>query len=172
MSHPLVELARQTLQETIVHHRPFSAPADVVQQFPTPAAVFVTLWTADGALRGCIGSVVPVTASLAAEVVAGSVAAATRDPRFRPVTPDEVPSLRIEVSVLGEPEPVDSLSDLDPARFGVIVVRQRDGRRGLLLPNIEGIETPALQVALARRKATIGADEQIRLFRFSTEKYD
>ena len=74
--------------------------------------------------------------------------------------------------MLGEPEPVDSLSDLDPARFGVIVVRQRDGRRGLLLPNIEGIETPALQVALARRKATIGADEPIRLFRFSTEKYD
>lgn len=172
VSHPLVELARQTLQETIVHRRPFHAPADLVQQYSAPAAVFVTLWTADGALRGCIGSVVPTTASLAEEVVAESVAAATRDPRFRPVTPGEAPALRVEISVLSEPEPVDSAADLNPARFGVIVASARDGRRGLLLPNIAGIETPARQIALARRKAQIGEDEPIRLFRFRTDKYD
>ena len=77
MSHPLVELARQTLEETVVHHHPYRAPAALVQQFSTPAPVFVTLRTANGDLRGCIGSVMPTTASLAAEVVAESVAAAT-----------------------------------------------------------------------------------------------
>ena len=172
MSHPLVELARQTLEETVVHHHPYRAPAALVQQFSTPAPVFVTLRTANGDLRGCIGSVMPTTASLAAEVVAESVAAATRDPRFPPVEPAEVPSLQIEVSVLSQPEPIDSLDDLDPARYGVIVVRQRDGRRGLLLPDIEGIETPEVQVRIARRKAWIGEQEPVNLFRFSTEKYE
>ncbi len=172
MSHPLVELARQTLEETIVHHHRFSAPAALVQEFSLPAPVFVTLRTAEGELRGCIGSVVATTDSLAAEVVAESVAAATRDPRFTPVEPAEVPSLQIEISVLSPPEPVDSLAALDPARYGVMVVRQRDGRRGLLLPAIEGVETAEMQVKIARRKAAIGEQEPVRLFRFCTKKYE
>jgi len=172
MSHPLVELARQTLEETVIHHHRFAAPANLVQEFPAPAPVFVTLRSANGELRGCIGSVAPIANSLAEEVVAESVAAATRDPRFEPVAADEVPSLQIEVSVLSEPEPIDSLDELDPARYGVIVVRQRDGRRGLLLPDIEGIETPEMQVRIARRKAWIGEQEPVRLFRFRAEKYE
>ena len=172
MSHQLVELARQTLAETVIHHHRFTAPPNLVQEFPIPAPVFVTLRSANGELRGCIGSVAPTANSLAEEVVAESVATATRDPRFQPVAADEVPSLQIEVSVLSEPEPIDSLDELDPARYGVIVVRQRDGRRGLLLPDIEGIETPEMQVRIARRKAWIGEQEPVRLFRFSAEKFE
>ncbi len=171
MSHPLVVLARQALEETLVHGRRFEAPPALTAQFATPTAVFVTLRSPTGELRGCIGSVTPITDSLAAEVIMESIAAATRDPRFDPVEPEEVPELQIEVSVLSEPEPVASLNDLDPSRYGVIVTSVGGGRRGLLLPNIEGIQTAAQQVRLARHKASIGEIEDVRLFRFRADKY-
>lgn len=171
MSHPLVELARQAIEAELIEGRPFEPPADMRARFPGPAPVFVTLRTADGELRGCIGTITATQKTLADEVAAESLAAATRDPRFPPVGPEEVAELQIEVSVLSTPEAVESLAELDPVQYGVIVVRQRDGRRGLLLPGIPSITTAAEQVTLARRKAWIGDDEPTALYRFRTDKY-
>ncbi len=171
MSHPLVELARQALVTTIGEGQTFVPTAELRAQFAHPAPVFVTLRANDGELRGCIGTITATQKTLADEVAAESVAAATRDPRFPPVSPAEIAGLHIEVSVLSPAEPVESLAQLDPAQYGVIVVRQRDGRRGLLLPGIPSITTAAEQVTMARRKAWIGDDEPVALYRFRTAKY-
>lgn len=171
MSHPLVELARQALVVRIGEGRSFVPSAELRAQYPSPAPVFVTLRTHDGELRGCIGTITATRETLADEVAAESVAAATRDPRFPPVGPQEVAELQVEVSVLSPPEPVESVAELDPARYGVIVVRQRDGRRGLLLPGIPSITSAVDQVAMARRKAWIGDNDPVELYRFRTDKY-
>lgn len=133
------------------------------------AGVFVTLRNADGSLRGCIGSIAPAEPDVFAETARSAVLAATRDPRFPPVRPEELASLSIEVSVLAPDEPVEGLGDLDPKRYGVIV-RDRLGRRGLLLPDIEGVDDPSTQVAIARQKAGISANEPVLLSRFRVTK--
>jgi AmmeMemoRadiSam system protein A len=134
------------------------------------AGVFVTLRTRDGELRGCIGSLAPNEPDVALETARSAVLAATRDPRFAPVGPAELDSLRFEVSVLGEPESVAGLADLDPARFGV-VVRDGGGRRGLLLPDVPGVTCPEQQVAIARGKAGIAPEAAVSLERFEVRKF-
>jgi AmmeMemoRadiSam system protein A len=132
--------------------------------------VFVTLHTAStGELRGCIGTIEPACDSLAQEVIGNAISAATRDPRFPPVAPAELADLRIDVSVLYLPETIQSVEQLDPKVYGVIV---RCGwRRGLLLPDIDGIDDAATQVRYARLKAGIGPNEPVELQRFKVEKY-
>jgi len=134
------------------------------------APVFVTLRTKDGNLRGCIGSLVAIEADVASETARSAVLAATRDPRFQPVCADELCGLRIEVSVLMECEPVSSLEDLDPARWGVVVA-DHTGRRGLLLPEVPGIESAAAQVEIARRKAGVPEGAPVTLWRFGVVKF-
>ena len=168
--HPLVQLARATI-ETYVRDRrklkPTDAPAPITGG---PAGVFVTLHTAStGELRGCIGTISPTEDVLPQEVINNAIAAATRDPRFPPVRPAELDDLEIDVSVLYPPEPIDSPKQLDVQRYGVIV--ERGHRRGLLLPDIPGIDDVATQVRYARMKAGIGEDEKVALFRFKVEKY-
>jgi AmmeMemoRadiSam system protein A len=135
-----------------------------------PAGVFVTIHTrSTGDLRGCIGTIEPIESSLAEETIRNAIAAATRDPRFPPVRPDELDDLVIDVSVLYPPEPIESITQLNPKQYGVIV--QRGGRRGLLLPDIPGIDDAKAQVALARQKAWIEPDEPVKMYRFRVEKY-
>jgi len=102
-------------------------------------------------------------------VINNAIAAATRDPRFPPMRPRELDDLAIDVSVLHPPEPIDSPRQLDVQQFGVIV--QRGYRRGLLLPDIPGIDDVATQISYARMKAGIGPKEPVELFRFRVEKY-
>ena len=168
--HPLVQLARATI-ETYVRDRrklkPAEAPAPIEGG---PAGVFVTIHTAStGELRGCIGTISPTEDALAQEVINNAIAAATRDPRFPPVQPRELDDLELDVSVLYPPEPIDSPDQLDVQQFGVIV--QRGSRRGLLLPDIPGIDDVATQISYARMKAGIGPKEPVELFRFRVEKY-
>lgn len=131
--------------------------------------VFVTLRSPDGNLRGCIGSISPLESDVLAETVRSAVLAATRDPRFEPVRADELAGLHVEVSVLAPEEPIASPSELDPSIYGVIV-RDRLGRRGLLLPGIEGVDDAATQIAIARQKAGISASEPVSLARFRVVK--
>lgn len=133
------------------------------------AGCFVTLLEQDGGLRGCIGTIEPVRGDLADEIVENAVSAAVRDPRFFPVSAGDLPALSIEVSVLNPPEPVTDESQLDAQRYGVVVVSGR--RRGVLLPALDGVDTPAEQIVIAKRKARIGFDEPCELFRFEVEKY-
>lgn len=135
-----------------------------------PSACFVSIKTRARELRGCIGTVEPEHATLAAEVVANAVKAATHDPRFRPVLRDELPSLLYSVDVLGSLESA-GFEDLNPAAFGVVVTDQSGSRRGLLLPNIESIETAGQQVGVAAMKAGIKPGEPLRLYRFRTRRF-
>lgn len=132
------------------------------------AGVFVSLHTR-GELRGCIGTIAPTAACVADEIIRNAVSAAAHDPRFLPVREDELDGIVCSVDVLEEPQDIDSPSQLDVREYGVIV--SRGGRRGLLLPNLDGVDTVADQIAIARRKAGIGPDEPVRLQRFRVVRY-
>ena len=135
-----------------------------------PAPVFVTLRTMDGALRGCIGTLRSTEADVTRETARSAVLAASRDPRFAPVTAEELSDLRVEVSVLFPEERVASTDELDPIEYGV-VVRDGQGRQGVLLPNIEGVTEVRDQVDIARRKAGILEGVPLWLSRFRVSKY-
>jgi AmmeMemoRadiSam system protein A len=167
--HPLVLLARMTV-EALAQGKPLPKATDVdlPDELPSRAGVFVTL-RKEGELRGCIGTITPAYYSLAQEVINNARQAASSDPRFSPVTAEELVQLSYSVDVLSEPEPVGSMEDLDPRRFGVVV--EAGSRRGLLLPDLEGIDSAEAQVAIARRKAGIRSQESVQLYRFSVQRY-
>jgi len=133
------------------------------------AAAFVSIFDASGELRGCIGTTTPHRSSLAAEVIHNAIAAASTDPRFIPVAPAELDELRYKVDVLSPPELVDDESRLDARRYGVVV--EQGQRCGVLLPDLDGVDTPTQQIAIARRKAGIHADEPTNLYRFKVTRY-
>ena len=133
------------------------------------APCFVSLKTLDGELRGCIGTIEPAKKTLAEEIVANAISAAINDPRFDPVTEDELANLRYSVDVL-LPAEETVFEELDPAVFGVIV-EDEEGRRGLLLPDIPGVESAAHQVEIAARKAGIPEGTPVKLWRFKVERF-
>lgn len=168
---PLVVLAQDTIEEFVRTGRRMALPAELPRELThRRAGVFVTIHGPDG-LRGCIGTIEPVTDSVAEEAIRNGIAAASEDPRFPPVEADELEHLSYSVDVLFPPEPVESLDELDPTRYGVIVAKGH--RRGLLLPNLEGVETAAEQVAIAKSKAGIDAsDDGCRLERFEVVRHE
>ncbi|NLG10257.1 MAG: AmmeMemoRadiSam system protein A [Coriobacteriaceae bacterium] len=132
------------------------------------AGVFVS-FKINGELRGCIGTIEHTSNSIVDEILQNTVSAAANDPRFPAITEDEIAALECSVDILGEAEPIDSQLELDPKRYGVIVTHGL--RRGLLLPDLEGVDTPELQVAIALQKAGIRADKPYRLQRFEVTRY-
>ena len=130
--------------------------------------MFVSLHK-DGQLRGCIGTTAPTAPNVAEEILQNAVSAGMHDPRFDPVQPDELDDLVYNVDVLGKAIPIDSPALLDPKRYGVIV--QNGNRRGLLLPDLEGVDTVEEQIAIARRKASIREEEAVQLFRFEVVRH-
>ena len=166
----LPKLARNAVETFIRSGNILERPESSVGLLASPAPCFVCLKTLDGELRGCIGTIEPARESLAEEIVANAISAAMNDPRFDPVKPADLSNLRYSVDVLLPPEPAE-MKDLDPAIFGVIVEDERGSRRGLLLPDISGIDNAEQQVQIAARKAGIGRDERIRLWRFKVERF-
>ena len=124
----------------------------------------------DGELRGCIGTIEPLKQTLADEIVANAISAAMSDPRFDPVREEELANLRYSVDVL-LPAEETVLEDLDPAIYGVIVEEESSGRRGLLLPDIPGVDSVEQQVAIAARKAGIPRGTAVKLWRFKVERF-
>jgi len=169
-SHPLVQLAKDTIENYVRQGTTIQPPKELASEMEKQAGAFVSIHK-HGMLRGCIGTIEPTQANVAQEVIQNAISAATRDPRFPPIGPEELADLEIKVDVLGEPEPVDGLEELDPKRYGVIVKSARDWRRGLLLPDLEGVDTAEYQVDIARRKAGIRPDEAIELYRFEVIRY-
>lgn len=167
----ITELARNAVEAYILSGHVVEPPTfPETSPLGRPSACFVSIKTRARELRGCIGTVEPEHGTLAEEVVANAVKAATRDPRFRPVSHDELASLLYSVDVLGSLEPAQ-FEDLNPATFGVVVTDRLGSRRGLLLPNIESIETAGQQVGVAARKAGIKPGEPLRLYRFHTRRF-
>lgn len=165
-----VRLARLSLETYVrtgsrLERLPDGLPDELTRR---AAGAFVSLHIG-GRLRGCIGTIAPTRASVAQEIVQNAVSAGTRDPRFPPVHPEELDELEYSVDVLGEPEPVNSLDQLNPKRYGVIV--SCGTRRGLLLPALDGVDTVAQQVDIARQKGGIRAEEPYQIERFEVVRH-
>ena len=175
---PLVRLARLSL-ETRVRTGRRLAPEDVPHPLAAdlreagtdrPGACFVSL-KEDGELRGCIGTILPTRPTLREEIVSNAVSAGLHDPRFPPVREDELFGLVYDVDVLSTPEPIDGPAQLDVRRYGVIVSTD-DGRRGLLLPDLDGVDTVEEQVSIAARKGGIDLyGDDYRLERFEVVRH-
>ncbi|MBO4913953.1 MAG: AmmeMemoRadiSam system protein A [Oscillospiraceae bacterium] len=167
---PWVKLARLSLETYIKTGRELrELPDGLPEQLELErAGAFVSLHVGD-ALRGCIGTIAPTERSVAWEIVRNAVSAGTRDPRFPPVSASELDSLEYSVDVLGKPEPIVSPSQLDVKRYGVIV--SCGMRRGLLLPDLDGVDTVERQIEIARQKGGIGALEHYTLERFEVIRH-
>lgn len=168
MNSAAVNLARQSLQHYLNHGTQLPTPSDISTELCGQAGVFVSL-KKDGELRGCIGTFVPTRESIAAEIIANAISAGTEDPRFWPVTIDELPDLAVSVDILSAPERVESLTVLDPKQYGIIV--KRGCRSGLLLPDLNGVDTVEEQISIAMNKAGIDPHEEIELYRFSVTRH-
>jgi len=164
---PLARLARKTV-ETFVKEGKTIQPEELTPEMEEKAGVFVSIHKF-GELRGCIGTFEPAQKNVAEEIIDNAVSSATRDPRFPPTAPDELEHLSYSVDVLTEPELVESQDQLDPRKYGVIV--ECGFRRGLLLPDLEGVDSVDYQIDICRQKAGIAPDEPIKLYRFEVKRY-
>ena len=165
-----VRLARLSL-ETYVRtgHRLERLPDDLPSELTSPTAgAFVSLHI-NGRLRGCIGTIVPTQENVAWEIVQNAISAGSRDPRFPTVRADELDTLEYSVDVLGQPEPVDSPAQLDPKQYGVIVSCGQ--RRGLLLRDLDGVDTVEQQLHIACQKGGISAKDRYQIERFRVVRH-
>ncbi len=163
----LVDLARRTIETYVNEGRTLAPPPLSTPDLPARAGAFVSLHRG-GELRGCIGTIEPTESDLAHEVVRNAIQAAVCDPRFPPLEASELADLDVKVDVLHPTEGCE-FADLDPKRYGVVVTCGH--RRGLLLPDLEGVDTPEQQVTIACRKAGISPDEPIVLERFRVDRH-
>jgi AmmeMemoRadiSam system protein A len=161
-------LARETVERYVRTGLVGEPPDGLAAALREPSGAFVTL-RLRGRLRGCVGTLAPSRADVAREIIASAVSAASADPRFAPVRPDELQALDYEVDIVGPMEAVAGLDDLDPRRYGVLV--EADGRRGVLLPDLGGVETAVQQVEIARAKAGLAPGAAVRLYRFTVRRY-
>ena len=166
--HPLVQLARKTIETYLKENKIIAPPAELTPEMKEKAGVFVSLHR-QGELRGCIGTFGPTTENVASEIIRNAIESSTRDPRFPPMEADELEGLEINVDVLSTPEPVKSIKELDAKQYGVIV--KAGSRRGLLLPDLEGVDTPEAQIDICRRKGGISPGEAVELFKFRVRRY-
>ncbi len=166
---PHAKLARLAIEEYIRNGRIIDVPDDTPSELTeNRAGVFVTLHKY-GNLRGCIGTFIPTQRNIAEEIIRNAIAAATEDPRFPPVRESELPELEISVDVLSEPEEVEDIEELDPKKYGIIV--ESGFKRGLLLPDIEGVDTVDDQIEIAKRKAGIYPGEPIKIYKFTVTRH-
>ncbi len=166
--HPVAKLAKDAV-EAYVKEKRIIQPANLTPEMQRRAGVFVSIHEADGGLRGCIGTFEPTAANVADEIVHNAISSATRDPRFYPVGSHELSGLHYSVDILTSPEPVSDKSQLDPKKYGVIV--ESGWRKGLLLPDLEGVDNVDFQIDICRQKAGIGKTEPVKLYRFEVERY-
>ena len=164
-----VRLARQTLESYVINRKIIEKPDNLSSELiKTKAGVFVSL-KLDGNLRGCIGTISPTAPSIADEIIRNAISAGIDDPRFPPISEEELSRLEYSVDVLGKAEKIQSKDGLNPERYGVIVTKGH--RRGLLLPNLEGVDTAEEQVSIALRKAGISQSENYQLERFEVVRH-
>ena len=185
--HPLVFLAKQTVETFIKEGKIISPPNDLPKEFlEGKAGTFVTI-EKNGDLRGCIGTYLPTRENIAEEIIHNAVAAATEDYRFGPIQEKEFSFLSYTVYILSEPELIKDLKELEPKKYGIIIktmpITRPNGadvvfnghfvaKTGLLLPDLEGVDTIEKQISIACQKGGIDPEkEKILIYRFTVEKY-
>jgi len=169
--HPYVRWAIEVIENYVKFNKIIDPDKEKLPKdlFERKAGCFVTLHLTNGSLRGCIGTYEPTKPNLALEIRSNAIAAATQDPRFPPVSIDELDDIVVTVDILGKIEPVSSIKELDPKRYGIIV--SKGWRRGLLLPDIEGVDTVEEQIRIAKLKADI-FDNDFEIYKFTVERYE
>jgi len=165
-----IKLARKTINEYIINRIKIDVPKDLpAELYSEKKGVFVTI-KKERQLRGCIGTILPTKKNVALEIIENAILAATQDPRFNEIEVSELKDLIISVDVLYPPEDIKDKSQLDVKKYGVIV--QSGHKRGLLLPNLEGIDTVEEQIDIALKKANIDKNEKYTLQRFKVERHE
>lgn len=167
---PYVDLAHKTIEHYVKKREMLKIEENDNNSllFQQSSGVFVSIHR-QGRLRGCVGTIEPVRKNLGSEIMFNAVAACARDPRFYPVSVSELKDLDISVDILTEPQKISNKHELDVKRFGVIVVS--GARRGLLLPDLDGIDSVDQQIQIAKRKAGIEMDEQVELYKFEVVRH-
>lgn len=174
---PLVSLAQKAVETFIKEKEIISAPPDFPKKFlERKSGVFVSIHNKkENCLRGCIGTFLPSQENIATEVIKNAISAATQDSRFLPIKKEELPFLSYTVYILNPPQLIKDLSELNPKKYGIIVktVTAATPKTGLLLPDLEGIDTVEKQIFIACQKAGINLEkEKILIYKFSVEKYE
>ncbi len=165
-----IRLARRAIEAYIKNREIIEIPRGLPSEMLSrKAGTFVSIHE-DGLLRGCIGTTAPTTSSVAEEIISNAISASTRDPRFSPIETFELDKLEISVDVLGDLEKISSPAELNVKRYGVVVTNGM--RRGLLLPNLDGVDTVEEQIGIAKRKAGIGDSESVELERFEVVRHE
>lgn len=166
--HPIVELARKSVETYIREGKIIEPPDPMPSEMQGKSGIFVCL-KRHGELRGCIGTFMPSCQSVGEEIIVNAISAATKDPRFGPVTDSELEELSYSVDILTCPEKVDDTGKLDPRKYGIIV--SGGNRRGLLLPDLEGVDSVEEQIRITKMKAGILPHEEVDVYRFEVIRY-
>lgn len=163
-----VELAKKAVEKYIKVSKVLSHK-NILEEFTKEkAGVFVSI-KKKGELRGCIGTIYPTKNNVVEEIISNAISSSTRDPRFFPVEREELKLLTYSVDILSEPEKIEKMSRLNPKKYGVVV--KSGHKTGLLLPDLEGVDTPEMQVNIAKSKAGIFPDEEFEIYRFTVTRY-
>lgn len=167
-----IKLAKEIVETCIKTGKIPPLPVGLPKKLLTRrAGVFVSIYRGDE-LRGCIGTYLPTEPNIAEEIISNAVAAATRDNRFSPITPDELNKLSYSVYVLEEPREIKSLNELDPKKYGVLI-KSETGKSGLLLPDLDGIDTVAKQLTAVCHKCGVKLNqEKVIICKFGAKKHE
>ncbi len=163
-----IELAKKAVEKYIEVGKVLSNKNILEEFIKEKAGVFVSI-KKKGKLRGCIGTIYPTKNSIVEEIISNAISSATKDPRFLPVREEELEFLTYSVDILSEPEKIEDISQLDPEKYGVIV--KSGHKTGLLLPDLEGVDTPKMQVNIAKNKAGIFPDEEFEIYCFTVTRH-
>ena len=169
-THPYVKLAVQAVHYFLSEGKPMPCPSPVPDGMNDQSGTFVSIKKkTNRELRGCIGTVIPNQDNLAKEIIHNAVNAATRDPRFKSIKIEELDQLLFSVDVLTPLEPIENPEQLNPKKYGLSI--KYEGHQGILLPNLEGIDTVQRQIDLCLKKGTIPKDASFKMYRFEVERY-
>lgn len=169
--HPFIKLAQESIITYLATGQLLPTPSPLPPQLQPPGAVFVTIYAADGQLRGCRGTITPTELTLADAIIKTAVASAIDDPRFPPMALPETAGMQLKIDLLSPMEPVADISTLNEKIYGVLIQSPSGRRRGLLLPDIEAVQNVPHQLQLVRRKAGMLPDEPADLFRFTVTRF-
>lgn len=166
--HPYIFLAQQSIQHYLSHRTKLPCPETLTQDLKSRSGAFVSIKKRQR-LRGCIGTLEPCETSLAEEIIENAVKAALHDPRFDPVTLEELNELTYSIDVIHPLEKISDMTELDPAVYGLVVCYH--DRQGVLLPDLEGVDSPEDQVRICRSKGKIPEDVPVELYRFQVQRF-
>ncbi|MCX7846180.1 MAG: AmmeMemoRadiSam system protein A [Dictyoglomaceae bacterium] len=165
----IISLAKKAIEIYLKEKRVMEPPEDIPLELKRRGGSFVSIHTKTGKLRGCIGTIQPTCENLAQEIIQNAISSAFKDPRFPPVSLEELEDLEFSVDILSPLEEVKNLEELDPNKFGIVV--EKGWRRGVLLPDLEGVDTVERQLEIALAKAGINSSEDYKIYKFTVTRY-